>query len=482
MTESGVLRRLLRRLPRSRILTDEAELSLYDSDGLTLHRSAPGAVLILESSEEVRFAVSTLAEARIPFVPRGAGTGLSGGAVALAGAWILDVHRMRKIIAIDSLERTAVIEPGVINFDLDLAAARHGLRFAPDPSSQKACTVGGNIAENSGGPHCFLHGMTTRHVLGIKAVLADGSSITIGGGPGTAAVIDWRGAWVGSEGTFGVTIEATVQLIPRPQVVRTALASFSSLETACQTVSAIIAGGLRPAALEILDRLTIEAVEASVFRAGCPREAEAVLLIESEGLPAEVEEEAAQVRQACEAHRSIDFQEARDAASRERLWRGRKGAFGAMGRIGTDLYVLDGVVPRKRLAEVILGVQEIGKKHRLLLSNVFHAGDGNLHPNISFDGSDPEQKRRVLAAGEEILRLCVDSGGTLSGEHGIGIEKREQMHLVFDEEELQTQRLLRLAVDPEGLANPEKVLPTGRGCTEAGFRSQQHIDRTEEIL
>lgn len=482
MTRSALIRRMQKRLPRSRILTDEGELSLYDSDGLTLHRSPPGAVLLLENAEEVVFAVTTLAEARTPFVPRGAGTGLSGGAVALDGAWILDLHRMRSIIAIDPLERTAVIEPGVINLDLDLAAAEHGLRFAPDPSSQKACTVGGNIAENSGGPHCFLHGMTTRHVLAIRGVLSDGSVISIGGGPGTAATIDWRGAWVGSEGTFGVTVEATVQLIPRPPAIRTALASFASLQDACQTVSTIIARGLRPAALEILDRLTIEAVEASVFRAGYPREAEAVLLIESEGLPGEVEEESKQVRQACESHGSIDHQEATDEANRERLWRGRKGAFGAMGRIATDLYVLDGVVPRKRLAEVIVKIQEIGARYQLVLSNVFHAGDGNLHPNISFDASDPQQKARVLAAGAEILKLCVDAGGTLSGEHGIGIEKRDQMHLIFDEEEMETQRLLRRAVDPENLANPGKILPGGRGCTEAGIRSQQYLDRAGEIL
>lgn len=480
--DRALLARLRRRLPADRILTDPGELVLYDADGLALHRATPGGVLLLENSDEVRDAVVALAESAVPFVPRGAGTGLSGGAVALDHAWILDVTRMDRILEIDRVDRVARVEPGVVNLDLDRAAARHGLRYAPDPSSQRACTLGGNIAENSGGPHCFRHGMTTRHVRALEVILPDGARVTLGDRSGAVLGPDERGLFVGSEGTLGICVEATVALVARPERVRTFLASFSSLAASCRAVSRIIAAGARPAALEILDRLTIGAVEASVFRAGYPRDAEAVLLVEGEGSPPEIVEETAVVRAACEAEGAIAFEEADDAEARLRLWRGRKGAFGAMGRIARDLYVLDGVVPRTRLAEVIEGIQDIGRRFRVRLSNVFHAGDGNLHPNISFDARDPDESARVRSAGEAILRLCVDAGGTLSGEHGIGMEKREFMGLVFNDEELATQERLRRAIDPTGLSNPGKVLPGGRGCTEAGHRGPAHAARTERLL
>ena len=479
MAKDQIIRELRKRLPSRRILTDADECRLYDSDGLTLHRGETPGVLLLESEAEVVHAVKVLAGHQVPFVARGAGTGLSGGAVPMQGAWVLDVHRMRKIIDIDPLQRTAVIEPGVINLDLDRAAAAHKLRFAPDPSSQRACTVGGNIAENSGGPHCFLHGMTTRHILEVRTVLTDGTVLDLqrdGGG------IDWRGAFIGSEGTFGVTVQAKVRLVPRPPCVRTFLVSYSSLEASCEAVTSIIARGLRPAALEILDRLTIGAVEASVFRAGYPEDAEAVLLIELEGLTGEVEEAAGAVRRAVVGEQTIGIEEALDEESRERLWRGRKGAFGAMGRIASDLYVLDAVVPRSKLSQAITGIQQIGRDHGVVLSNVFHAGDGNLHPNISFDANIPEERAQVLNAGDAILKLCVALGGTLSGEHGIGLEKRDHMSLIFSPQQLETQRLLRTAVDPLGLANPGKILPAGRGCTESGFRNSDQLKRTESIL
>ncbi len=479
MSVDEITTRLRQLIPRKRILTDEDECRLYDCDGLTLHRGVTPGVLLLENENEVVEVVKVFSASGVPFVARGAGTGLSGGAVPLEGAWVLDVHRMRRIIEMNPLDRTAVIEPGVINLDLDKAASVHGLRFAPDPSSQRACTVGGNIAENSGGPHCFLHGMTTRHILSVRTVLSDGTVLDLDRDDGG---IDWRGAFIGSEGTFGITVRATVRLIPRPAGVRTFLISYRSLEASCEAVASIIARGLRPAALEILDRATIQAVEASVFRAGYPEDAEAVLLVELEGLPKALEEATAEVRDACLSPSAIDFEEADDEASRERLWRGRKGAFGAMGRIASDLYVLDAVVPRTRLAEAISGIQKIGLEHGVHLSNVFHAGDGNLHPNISFDAADPEQRQRVLAAGDAILRWCVGLGGTLSGEHGIGIEKQDHMHLVFSEEQMESQRLLRKAVDVQGLANPGKILPTGRGCVEAGFRGAGHLHRTEQIL
>ena len=369
-----------------------------------------------------------------------------------------------------------------MNLDLDRAAGRHGLRYAPDPSSQKACTLGGNFAENSGGPHCFLHGMTTRYVLSMDVVLPDGREVTLGSETGEWIGEDWRGVFVGSEGTLGITVQATVALIPQPEAIRTSLAAFASLSAACHAVSEMIAAGARPAALEVLDRLTIEAVESSVFRAGYPREASAVLLIEQEGSPHEIAADSETIERCCRAHEPLSFEVAETEADRTRLWRGRKGAFGAMGRIDTDLYVLDGVVPRQRLAEVIERVQEIGRRHQVRLSNVFHAGDGNLHPNLSFDGRDPDARQRVLDASREILEVCVEVGGTLSGEHGIGLEKKEFMPLVFDANDLATQRALRDAIDPNGLANPGKILPSGRGCVEGGFRGAAHRQRTERVL
>jgi len=469
-------------LPRDRILTDSGEIALYDSDGLMLHRSKPGGVVIATSRDEVIGVLKVFDTAGVPFVPRGAGTGLSGGAVALDEAWVVDVNRMRRVIEIEPIDRYARIEPGLVNLNLDHAAAEHGLRYAPDPSSQTVCTLGGNVAENSGGPHCFLHGMTTRHVLGVTFVLPDGEVVELGGPPGTAQDIDWRGLFIGAEGTFGITVEAVVQLIPRPEEVRTYLAAFPTLSTACHAVSRIIREGLTPGALEILDKLAIHAIESSVFAAGYPQDAEAVLLIELEGTLEAVESDAPLVEDACLSEKCLSLEEATDEAGRARLWKGRKGAFGAMGRIGRDLYVLDGVVPRTRLAEAIEEIQRIGTRHRIKLSNVFHAGDGNLHPNISFDSRDDDERDRVHRAGRDILELCVKVGGTLSGEHGIGLEKRDYMPLVFDENDLATQIAVRNVLDPRGRSNPGKIFPEGRSCVETGYRSGSEADRTTRVL
>ncbi|MEE8142946.1 MAG: FAD-linked oxidase C-terminal domain-containing protein [Planctomycetota bacterium] len=447
-----------------------------------MHRGSPGGVVLVESSAEVQGVLRVLARHSVPFVARGAGTGLSGGAIPLDESWVIDVNRMRAILGIHRHDRYAVVEPGVVNLELDRAAGRHGLRFAPDPSSQKVCTLGGNVAENSGGPHCFLHGMTTRHILGMSVVLADGELVELGGPPGSPVAEDWRGIFVGSEGTFGVTVRIVAALIPRPEHIRTALATFSSLGDSCRAVASIIRKGLCPAALEILDRPCIRAVEDSVFRAGYPQEAEAVLLIEQEGSAEQIATEAKFIEEACRSMGAISLEVASDAEEREKLWRGRKGAFGAMGRLNPDLYVLDGVVPRRHLAEVIEEVQEIGRRHQVTLCNVFHAGDGNLHPTLSFDNRNPQERERVLEAAKEILHLCVARGGTLSGEHGVGLEKREFLGLVFNENDIATQKALRHAVDPEGRANPGKIFPTGRGCVEAGIRGPRHVQRSERIL
>ncbi len=477
------LRRSLAKIVgRERVLTDRQELELYDSDALQVHRQAPPGVVIVETVEEVQAVLRVLHEHEVPFVPRGAGTGLSGGAVSLEGAWVIDGHRLKRILEIDPEDRVAVVEPGVINRELSRHTAPLGLRFAPDPSSQSVCTIGGNLAENSGGPHCFLHGMTTRHVNRVKFLTSDAELRTVGTRTGSLDGFDYRGLVVGNEGTTGFIVETTVALIPVPPEVRTYLAAFGSLRKACACVAAMIQAGLEPAALEILDRLTIAAVEASIYRAGYPLEAAAVLLIECEGFAPVLDSNEAEVEAICRKLGALTFESASSEEARQRLWRGRKGAFGAMGRVGRDLYVLGGVVARKRLPEVIEEIQAVGERYKLKLANVFHAGDGNLHPNISFDARNSEETSRVLRASHEILEICVRAGGTLSGEHGIGIEKREAMPLVLSNEDLQTQRAVKRAFDPSDRANPGKIFPSGRHCVETGFRNREALSRIERVI
>jgi glycolate oxidase subunit GlcD len=459
---------LQRTLGPARVLTAPDALLAWECDGFTVHKSRPRAVVLPEATDEVQLAVRLLALASVPFVPRGAGTCLSGGPTAGADAVVLDLARMKKVLHVAVEDRYAIVQPGVVNLDLTTAVTQHGLHYAPDPSSQSVCTIGGNLAENSGGPHCFKYGMTQDHVLGALVVLPDGSLTRLGNPAGARAPhgLDLLGVFCGSEGTFGIATEITVRLSPNQPAVRTLLAAFAAMTDACRAVSDIVASGLVPAALEILDQATIRAVEASVYRAGYPEHAAAVLLVELDG-PADVlDEEAAEVRAAFAAHQAISIEEATDPAARKKLWKGRKGAFGAMGRLNTDLYVLDGVVPRTRLEEALHGIQAIGEKHGVLLTNVFHAGDGNLHPNISFDGRDPEQTKRTIKAGHEILQLCVDLGGSISGEHGIGSEKLDHVRMMFDERDLDVMARVRAVFNPRGLCNPGKVLPQRGACAE----------------
>jgi glycolate oxidase subunit GlcD len=370
------------------------------------------------------------------------------------------------------VDRTAVVEPGVVNAELSKAAAPHGLFYAPDPSSQLVCTIGGNLAENSGGPHTLKYGTTTNHVLALELVLPDGEVVALGSETGFANGYDLVGAVVGSEGTLGVVTQATLRLWPRPERVDTLLAIFPDVVSACRAVGGTIEAGLLPAALEIVDRRTIAAVEASVYAAGLPLDAGAVLLVELDGpacaLPAQVE----RVRAIAAASGATRVEVARDEAERQRFWRARKGAFGAMGRLAPDLYVHDAVVPRARLPEVLERVCAIGDRHGLKLSNVFHAGDGNLHPNISFDRRNPDELARVLAAGSEILEACVAAGGVITGEHGIGSEKRDFMGLVFSDADLDAMKRLRACFDPEGVCNPEKIFPATRFCAEANPKAR----------
>ncbi|MBZ0152144.1 MAG: FAD-binding protein [Planctomycetes bacterium] len=459
---------LTRELGPDRVLTSPDALLAWECDGFTVHRSRPRAVVLPETTAEVQRIVTLLHRERVPFVPRGAGTCLSGGPTAGPDAVVIDLARMRKVLQISLVDLFAVVQPGVVNLDLTSAVAAHGLHYAPDPSSQSVCTIGGNLAENAGGPHCFKYGMTREHVLGALVVLPDGSLARLGSPAGARAPheLDLIGLFCGSEGTFGIATEITVRLCRDQQSIRTLLAAFTSMRDACRAVSDIVAAGLVPAALEILDQATIRAVEASVYRAGYPADAAAVLLVELDG-PADVlAEEAAEVRAIFDAHGALRVEQAQDASERKRLWKGRKGAFGAMGRLNTDLYVLDGVVPRTRLEQALDGIAAIGARHGVLLTNVFHAGDGNLHPNISFDGRDPEQTARTIQAGREILQLCVDLGGSVSGEHGIGSEKIDHIAMMYSPTDLGVMARVRAVFNPDGLCNPGKVLPNRSACAE----------------
>jgi glycolate oxidase subunit GlcD len=467
-------------IPRERIITDPTELRVYECDGLPVHREAPAGVVLCASREEVIQAVKWCGAKEIPFVARGAGTGLSGGATPVAGGLVIDTNRMRRILKVDIENRFAVVEPGVINIRVTEAVEGSGFHYAPDPSSQKACTLGGNIAENSGGPHCLKYGMTTDHILGLEVVLPGGEAVRFGGPLAEHPGLDITGFLVGAEGTCGVVVEATVRILPRAQAVRTFLAIFSEMAPACRMVAEVTRSGILPAAMEILDRNTIRAVEASVYAAGYPAGAGAVLLIEIDGFEAGLDEDEAAIREFAAGCGAIEFRAARDAVERAKLWKGRKGAFGAMGRVNTDLYVLDGVVPRTRLEETLEKIYRIAERHRVMLSNVFHAGDGNLHPNLSYDGRDAEETARVLAAGAEILSACVEAGGSVSGEHGIGIEKKEFLPLLFSAEDLALMADLREVFDPRRLSNPGKVFPDSKGCFEASKRHRSVAWRSSE--
>lgn len=469
---SGLLERLRGIVGEAGCLVRPEELFVYECDGLTLHRAQPTAVVLPRARDEVCGVVRACRDFGVPFVPRGAGTGLSGGAVAQGGGVVIECSRMDRIVEINPVDRCAVVEPGVVNAELSKAAAPHGLFYAPDPSSQLVCTIGGNIGENAGGPHTLKYGTTTQHVLGLELVLPDGEVVQLGSRSGFAGGYDLVGAVVGSEGTLGIVTQATVRLEPIPEQVETLLAIFPDVVSACRAVGGVIETGLVPAALEIVDQRTIAAVEASVYAAGLPLDAGAVLLVELDGPECALPAQVLRIREIAAASGASRVEVARDAAERQRFWRARKGAFGAMGRLAPDLYVHDAVVPRARLPEVLARICAIGDRHGLRLSNVFHAGDGNLHPNISFDRRDPDELSRVMAAGREILEVCVAAGGVISGEHGIGSEKRDFMGLVFGEADLDAMKRLRGSFDPDGVCNPGKIFPTTRFCAESNPKAR----------
>ena len=434
------------------------DVIMYEYD-YGLDRAMPELVALPRSTADVQAIVRAAQAAGVPIVARGAGTGISGGAVPSRGGLVVSLARMDRILEIDAANRCAVVQPGVVNLDLSTVAEQYGLFFAPDPSSQKASTIGGNIANNAGGPHCLSLGVTVNHILGVEMVLHDGSVLRVGGKAPDSPGLDLTGIIVGSEGTLGVVTEATVRLMPMAEAVRTTLALFASVEAASAAVSDLIGRGVVPSALEMMDRLAISAIEAA-FHAGYPPEAGAVLLVEVDGLVEQVDGQAAVVDEVCRAAGALDSRLAATAEERARLWAARKGAASAMGRIAPNYYLHDAVVPRTRLPQILAQVVEIGQRYDLPIANLFHAGDGNLHPMILFDVRQPGILDRVMAAGREILTRCIDAGGTITGEHGVGLEKQAFMPLIFSPADLDVMGRVRSAIDPTGNFNPAKVLPT----------------------
>jgi glycolate oxidase len=441
---------------RERVLTEPAALAVFASDALTAFRSRPLAVVLVESCEEVVDVVRACHDERVPFVARGSGTSLSGGSLPVEGGIVIALNRLDRILGIDPVERSAVVEAGVINLRVSGAAAEFGLTYAPDPSSQAVCTIGGNVAFNSGGAHCLRHGMTSSHVLGIRAVLPDGEVVHLGGGSREQVTPDWVGMFCGSEGLFGIALELTLRLIPLAESTHTVLASYRSLPAAGDAVSEIIAAGLLPVAMEIMDRLAIQAAEAST-RAGYP-DGEAVLIVELEGETDNVASDASKLLELLAASGATEVRATYDRDERAGIWKGRKGAFSAVGWLAPDYIVQDGVVPRTRLSEVLAEIERMGRDHGLRVANVFHAGDGNLHPLILFDGAEPGALDRAERLAQDILALCVQAGGSVTGEHGIGMEKRDALAAMFTEADLALMRRLRDSVDPAGISNHGKVL------------------------
>jgi len=464
MSVQAAVRELKQALGELWVLHRPEDLLVYEYDG-TIERSLPQAVVLPETTEQVAAAVRIARRHGLPVTARGSGTGLSGGAIACEGGLVIVTTRMNRILSIDPENATAVVQPGVINLHVSEAAAPHGLYYAPDPSSQKACSIGGNIAENAGGPHTVRYGSTVNHILALEFVTADGSIVRTGEGVG----YDLTGVVVGSEGTLCIVTEATLRLLPKPEAVATLLVIFDHVREASEAVSAIVSSGILPSALEMMDARTMWAVERAVH-AGYPPDAGAVLLIEVEGLREETDEQANTVRGLCDAKGAREVRVGLSPAERESLWVGRKAALGALGRLAPSYYILDGVVPRTRLPDVLDGVYAACERYDMPVANVFHAGDGNLHPNLMFDESIPGATERVLELGEEILRLCVDAGGSITGEHGVGFEKRDFMALTFSDADMEVMAGLKRAFGADDWFNPGKIFPTSKGCGEVSSR------------
>jgi glycolate oxidase len=444
--------------PNDRLLVDAAHLAAYESDGLTAFHCKPRAVVIPETADEVVATVRYCHKHKIPFVARGSGTSLSGGSLPVAEGIVITLNRLNRILELDPDQGFAVVEPGVVNLHVTQAAQPYGLYYAPDPSSQQICTIGGNVAFNSGGAHCLKYGMTSNHVLGMKAVLANGEVVEFGGLSRESVGPDFTGLFVGSEGLFGIALEITLRLLPKAEVFHTVLASYGSLEAAGDAVSAVVSSGLLPGAMEIMDRLAIQAAEAAV-KAGYPKNAEAVLIVELEGPTEQVAQERLLLDRIMAESGADEVRVAADASERMTIWKGRKSAFSAVGRLSPDFIVQDGVVPRNRLGEALRRIDEMSQERKIRVANVFHAGDGNLHPLILYDGRESGALARAEELAGEILRMCTEMGGSLTGEHGIGVEKRDYLPDMFTADEIAFMKGVRCAFDPHEIANPGKMFP-----------------------
>jgi glycolate oxidase len=455
-----------------RVVTHPHALRTYESDGLLQYRVTPKAVVLPDSAAEVQRIVRVCCDAGIPWVARGSGTGLSGGAVPVEEGVVISLSRLRRILEVDLDNQRVVAEPGVTNLDISKAVAPQYF-YPPDPSSQVVCSIGGNVAENSGGAHCFKYGFTTNYVCGLEVVLSDGETVVLGGKELDRPGYDLLGAFVGSEGTLGVATKITVRVVPAPEATRTLVAFYHSTDQAGQTVSDIVADGIVPGAIEMMDTLSIKACEEATH-VGYPTDVGAALIVELDGPAAECDARFDRVQELCRANGSIDIRIAADARERELIWKARKAAFAAMGRIAPNYYVQDGVIPRTALPEVLRRIDELARDYDMSVANVFHAGDGNLHPLVCFDGARPGEPERAEELAGAILSACVEAGGSITGEHGVGLDKKRYMTMMFDEPDLDAFQRLRCAFDPHGLANPGKVMPTPRLCGEVPGPYRRH--------
>lgn len=458
MAENNLIAALKQLYPAQRLLLHRTALTAYESDALTAFRARPRAVVLPETQQEVVETVRLCHQFQVPFVARGSGTSLSGGSLPVEDGLVIALNRLNRILRLDPQERLAVVEPGVINLNVSKAAAPYGLYYAPDPSSQSVCTIGGNISFNSGGAHCLKYGMTSNHVLGIKAVLPDGEMVELGGESVETVGPDLLGLFVGAEGLFGVALEITLRLLPKPEKYRTVLAAYESLAHAGEAVAQVVASGLLPGAIEMMDKLAIKAAE--TVNAGYP-DAAAILIVELEGEAVQVEAEFAHLMQVIETSGATEVRVAQNEDQRARIWKGRKGAFSAVGRLSPDYIVQDGVVPRTKLGQALGEIERLSKQYDIRVANVFHAGDGNLHPLILYDGRISGSLERAEQLAGEILNLCIQLGGSITGEHGVGMEKRAYMPRLFSETDLDTMWRIRQAIDPLQLSNPGKMFPGG---------------------
>jgi glycolate oxidase len=466
--DPALIRELKSLLGPENVLSQKEDLMLYEFDG-SAEKARPEVVVFPHTTEHVSRIVKLAGKYQVPVVGRGAGTGLSGGALARRGGVMIVFARMNRVLELDLENRRAVVQPGVVNLDITRAVEHAGLYFAPDPSSQKSCTIGGNVAENSGGPHTLAYGLTTNHIAALELVLPDGEIVRIGSRHGDAPGYDLCGLFVGSEGTLALVTEITVKLSRKAEAVKTLLAIFDTVGDASRTVAEMTASGITPAACEMLDGWTLRVVE-DYIHAGFPCDSAAVLLIEVEGLREAAESQAAAIAEICKANHAREVRTARDEGERELLWKGRRNAFGALGRLAPSNYVLDGVIPRSKLPEALERIHETGKKFGFQIGNMFHAGDGNLHPIVLYDLRDTEQFKRAIAAAEEIIRMCISLGGALTGEHGVGMEKNELMTLLFSDADFDLMRRIHDAFNPDSSLNPGKIFPLSKGCGEIRMR------------